>query len=345
MPFTPLRDPAPAQRSRPAAMRWPAYLGVAVLASALIAIILFGPIAFVQWRHLTLSAKDQLDAEAAVRNSIIQLLGGAVVATGLYFTARGFSLTRQGHITDRYATAVSQLGHENLDVRVGGIYALERIARDSAADRSTVIDILATFVREHTRRAYREPSSDRVGADVQAAVYVLGRRPDPTSDDHRLDFYFSGLNDADLSYGNYDRAMFYYSRLDQASFAGASLNDAGLSFCHATGAAFTRAKAVRANFVNASYTRCWFLSADLLEADFHGCDLTGSDFGRRYAERGDPPLPPARLRGANFTSATLDGTILNGVDLSTATGLTRKQFESAITDENTKPPLIWADAD
>ncbi|MGH3218423.1 MAG: hypothetical protein ACRDPY_06785 [Streptosporangiaceae bacterium] len=35
-------------------------------------------------------------------------------------------------MTDRYTKAIEQLGHDKLDVRIGGIYALERIARDSA---------------------------------------------------------------------------------------------------------------------------------------------------------------------------------------------------------------------
>src|SRR5205823_3729030 len=41
-------------------------------------------------------------------------------------------LTRQGQIADRFTKAIEQLGSQNnLDVRLGGIYALEQIARDS----------------------------------------------------------------------------------------------------------------------------------------------------------------------------------------------------------------------
>jgi len=44
---------------------------------------------------------------------------------------RTFELTEQGQVTDRYTKAIEQLGSDKLDVRIGGIYALERIARDS----------------------------------------------------------------------------------------------------------------------------------------------------------------------------------------------------------------------
>lgn len=135
--------------------------------------------------------------------------------------------------------------------------------------------------------------------------------------------------------------MFDYGRLNGASFSGARLDGADLSFCSADGAAFTNSSARGAHFVNAEYKRGWFLAADLRSNDFYGCDLSGSDFGRRYAEEGDPPFPPAILAGARFTNAKLAGTILRGVDLSTVTGLTPEQLAEAVTDRNTIPPLRW----
>jgi len=93
--------------------------------------------------------------------------------------------------------------------------------------------------------------------------------------------------------------------------------------------------------VNAKYTHGWFLAADLTDADFYGCDLTGSEFERRYAEAGDPPLPPAIVTNARFTKAILNGTNLRGVDLRTVRGLTPDQLKEAITDENTLLPEEW----
>ena len=51
-------------------------------------------------------------------------------------------LTEQGQVTDRYTKAIEQLGSDKLDVRIGGIYALERVARDSARDHPTVMEVL-----------------------------------------------------------------------------------------------------------------------------------------------------------------------------------------------------------
>lgn len=336
-------------RWRAAFVRFRSFLAViliAVVASALIWLVLVLPQRLLDSRHLNLTLKDQLDVEAGIRSTLVQLLGGAVVVFGLYFTARGFHLTREGHITDRYAKAIEHLGSSNADVRIGGIYSLARIARDSHVDAQMIIEVLTAFVREHTRTGHRKPSDAKIEADVQTAISVLATRPNIHREQQPLDFYHSGLNDANFRHGDFRKAMFYYSRLDGALFAGAKLDDAALSFCTAQSAAFTSSTARGAHFVNAKYINGWFLAADLTDCDFYGCDLTGSDFGRRYAEEGDHPLPPAVLTNARFTKAKLKGTNLRGVDLRTVRGLTPEQLKEAITDDNTLMPSRWmTDAD
>ena len=54
-------------------------------------------------------------------------------------TLRALEVTEQGQVTDRYTKAVGQLGKESSPVRVGGVYALERIGHDSSRDRTTII--------------------------------------------------------------------------------------------------------------------------------------------------------------------------------------------------------------
>lgn len=86
-------------------------------------------------------------AREAVRTQLLTLGAGIFAAGTLVYTARSFSLSRgtleatrrtvqvseQGQVTDRYAKAIEQLGSGPLDVRIGAIYSLERIARDSAS--------------------------------------------------------------------------------------------------------------------------------------------------------------------------------------------------------------------
>ena len=50
---------------------------------------------------------------------------------------RTLEVTEQGQYTDRYTKAIGQFGSKEIDMRIGGIYALERIAQDSERDHGT----------------------------------------------------------------------------------------------------------------------------------------------------------------------------------------------------------------
>jgi hypothetical protein len=153
-----------------------------------------------------------------------------------------FKLTERGHLTDRYAKAIEQLGNDNLDVRLGGIYALEQLASDSeqARDQATIIEVLSAFVRVHSAPLYQykaslpegaqpEPAEeerrkavkyvtelDRPPVDVQAAVTVLGRLPVRSE----LALGRVDLSEAWLRRANLVRATLTGARLDRATLTG-----------------------------------------------------------------------------------------------------------------------------
>jgi uncharacterized membrane protein len=97
-------------------------------------------------------AQQLQTAREAVRTQLLTLGAGVFAAGALVFTARNsifaqrtVQLTEQGQVTDRYTKAIEQLGSDKLDVRLGGIYALERVALDSPRDHLTVIEVLTIF--------------------------------------------------------------------------------------------------------------------------------------------------------------------------------------------------------
>ena len=101
------------------------------------------------------SAKGSLAAARdAARGRLLTLGAGLLAAGALLFTARNFTLSREGQVTDRYTKAIEQLGSDKLDVRIGGIYALERVARDSAKDHPTIMEVLTAFIREHSQEPW-----------------------------------------------------------------------------------------------------------------------------------------------------------------------------------------------
>jgi hypothetical protein len=143
--------------------------------------------------------KDRLTIENAARQTLAQIIGGAVLIAGLFFTTKTLDLTREGQITDRFTKAIEQLGAINqagtqkLEVRLGGIYALARIAGDSAKDHWPIMEVLTAYIRENApwppknmppQQDNPSPKGDpaaaqgqpppKLAADIQAILTVLG---------------------------------------------------------------------------------------------------------------------------------------------------------------------------
>lgn len=125
-----------------------------------IAWLLFVPVADWLARHDVGSIMGSLHETALdnARGRLLTLGAGLFAAGALWFTARNFTLSRrayqlteQGQVTDRYTRAIEQLGSQELDVRIGGIYARERVAFDSPRDHPTVMEVLCAFTRTLAR--------------------------------------------------------------------------------------------------------------------------------------------------------------------------------------------------
>ena len=159
-------------------------------------------------------------------------------------------------ITDRFAKAVEQLGNSDISVRIGGIYSLERIAKDSPRDYEAIMEILTAFVRGKSRlpkvtAKEKTPVVPPVTTDVQSVLTVIGRRK-VTQDSQtvNIDLSFSNLSRASLSEANLSGA-----RLDGANLSGARLDGANLSGARLDGANLSVARLDRANLSDARLDR------------------------------------------------------------------------------------------
>lgn len=175
-----------------------------------------------------MSPADYVKAVNDARATLLQGVVGAVLLLGAYGTWRQLThnvadsreqreIERQGQITERFGRSVELLGHETLSARLGGVYALDRIAAESTRDREAIVHVLAAHVR--TRSSWPPPDGAehpadrpieatpplRVRAmDVQAALTVLGRWG-PTEDGSRS-WPTADLSHADLRLANLEKA-------------------------------------------------------------------------------------------------------------------------------------------
>ena len=252
--------------------------------------------------------KDLITAENDARVTIAQTIGGLLVLLGLYATFRNIGIAREnlrvaeeGKLTERFSKAVELLGSDKLDVRLGGIYALERIAQDSLKDHWTVMEVLTAFVREQSRKEYRDyipslrESSSSIDvieddltlrADIQAALTVIGRR-----EWSKVERPHQELN------------------LMQAFLGKVFLFDANLR---------------NANLFKTNLQQSTLFKTDLRKAILADAILIGAD------------LNYAKLNGTNLQFA-----LLHRADLRTSTGLSWEQISKAvITDETLLPPEL-----
>lgn len=247
---------------------------------------LFVPVADWLAHHDVGSATGPLHETALnnARGRLLTLGAGLLAAAALIFTALNFNLlrhnsqqadqwqrrthelTEQGQVTDRYTKAIEQLGSDKLDVRIGGIYALERIARDSAIDHPAVMEVLSAFIREHAREEYPGPEG-LIWPDVQAALTVVGRR------DEKRD-----IREIDLS-----EARLGFAKLAGAKLAGANLSCVDFTRADLYGAILSRAFMDGADVDQAILFHAHLNEVDLVEAEnpasahFDGVtDLTGA---------------------------------------------------------------------
>ncbi len=156
------------------------------------------------------------------------------------------------------------------------------------------------------------------------------------------DFTYTDLRGSSLKEANLEKAKLIRTALSEASLQGANLTKveayrSDFSASDATNAKFINAEMQRTKFANTKLDGTDFTKAELGRADFEGATLNGSKFSLTNLSR-------ARFGGAkiggpvDFTSAFLLLTRIEGVDLSTATGLDQKQIDIACGDSKTRLP-------
>jgi Pentapeptide repeats (8 copies) len=294
------------------------------VALALVSVLLF-PRLLVDWRLKSgqqLLPAERVKAENDVSTTLLQGVGGLVLVAGAIATWRQFRLNREGQVTERFTRAIDQLGSEKLEVRLGGIYALERIARDSARDHGPIMEVLTAYIRENApaermvpARVKKGEKSLKLATDIQAVLTVLGRRT-PRRGEVPLNLAETNLQGANLGGLNLQGAILWDVNLQGAHLAETDLQGAILWDANLQGAQLDGVNLQGANLGG----------ANLQGANLKGINLRGANV--RGANLQDAYLTRLNLQGADLRGANLEGTI----------SLTPGQFASARTDETTKLP-------
>ena len=296
---------------------WFAVIGILLVLIVVIRVPQLQAALYIDLGRATLSEYPGLVNEN--RKTLLQVIGGLVVLVGLYLTHRRIRVTEDGQVTDRFTKAIEQLGSDKISIRLGGIYALERIAKDSRKDHWTVIEVLSAFVREgppiHNREGI-ELSEAGVGisTDIQAALTVVDRRK------HQQDPENTPINysTANLQGSNLEGAFLREANLNQAHLSRANLQGANLQGAILQGANLQGANLQGANLEGTNLQGAILQGANLLWAKLQGANLSRADLQGAILQGAN--LQGANLQGAKLYEANLQGTILEDAQIPTASG-------------------------
>ena len=267
--------------------------------AAIVAVLVIGSL--LSWRFWDDLADDKESLSTTVRN--IGLLIGGVVAILLavwrsIVAERQADTAQQGLLNERYQRGAEMIGSDVLSVRLGGIYALSRLAEEFPEQyHIQIMELLCSFVRHPTndpRIEYdRESDGDqdeqvrRNRADVEGVMIAIGSRSlAGISLEHGSAGFKLYLRDANLANLQVQCAMLSGAWLTNANLSGAELPHADLS-------------SARLRIANMSDAK--FRNADLSKAILRGANLSGADLSDADVHSPDNKAP---VRG--LTQAQLD---------------------------------------
>lgn len=227
--------------------------------------------------------------------SSLSLLATVIAGISLYLTYTNAkseqSLNNERLITERFSKSIEQLGSEKLELRLGGIYALESISKNSPKNYYLpIMEIFTAFVRERSNYYWNEKGksttlSDKeklvfaFPEDIQAVLKVFRRRTSSSSNGEQIIFDMSGVNlpAANLSEINFEGALFYTANLEQAYLEKANLQKTRLIKANLQDAVLKEAnlRSSDLSFANLQKT-------NLSKANFQGADLEKTDFRNAY---------------------------------------------------------------
>ena len=249
---------------------------------------------------------------------------------------RQAALAEQGHITERIIKATELLGATRseelngrvetvpaVEIRLGAIFALERVAKDSDADRSTILETFAAYLRENLRQ---QRKASRASGDAQSPAALGGGNAGQAA----APFDDAPLDGSNVSGGGHGRlepredvlaVLLVLNRLIEGGdedapdldWSAVALADLDLrSLFMREGRLAPRWRMQKSDLRRTDLRGARLEGADLRQSKLLGADLRGASLQGALLRHGD--FGGARLSHASFTRADLAEADLTGVE-------------------------------
>jgi uncharacterized protein YjbI with pentapeptide repeats len=315
-----LPDPGGPERIRNRLLAW-AIVGLNIV----IVIVLFGPTLLVSSQVVPDNA-TRLRLQNDIRGTLLQAAAGIFFLSTAFFTyqqirlaQRQLDLSREGHATELYFKAIEQLGSDKTEVRVAGIYTLDRMRRQAIGGTREIVPVVTAFIRQHAFLKNRDlltstnkwtPPLSSSHPDVQVALNLLSHlRPQPEW--HEITDHIA--KEMELEFVKYDRLV-----LQALDLRRADLRNGDFHLCDFQQSLLTNTNLASANLMGTNFSGAKLSSAELSLANLGQCFCLATNFeGARlvYTNLTMAFLSGASLRGADLTDARFSGAYLGSLVL------------------------------
>lgn len=321
-----------------------------VLVWIIFVIVVGEHLAIKNWNWLAGSESGGESGGAIIRNlalTFVAVIGLPFVFWRSWVAERQAETAQRGLLNERYQKGAEMLGSTDLTVRLGGIYALERLAAEHPRIYHVqVIKLLCMFVRDQTEAKEKIPalgsetwgdgeSTNQIAKprfDIDAVLETIGARSQKQKGLEAKAKFGPNLDGADLR-----KQSFWGGDFSGLRFMSVNLSRTFLIRTKFSGASFYNADLSRVVLAYADLSRASLEDTNLSSAYLIGADFSGANL--KNADLSDAALSRAILEGADITGANISGTKFSSND-APAIGLTQKQIDSATVKSAEAPPII-----
>ena len=253
--------------------------------------------------------------------TLSQALFGTAIAFGIYVAYRRVLASDNANEQQVFNEATAKLGDGSASVRLGGIYALDKLAGSNKDYLTRIAEILCAHLRETTQqKSYQAKYKDKPSNEIQSLVKVLSKLNEELSVANsrkeknenigflRLDLSASYLVGTDLGNACLKYVNLMGTNLQMASLDGAQMRMALLSRTQMQGAILWRAQMQMATLNHAQMQM-----VPLFDVQMQGASLEGAQMQGAYLEGAQ--MQEASLEGAQMQEARLWRAQMQGADL------------------------------
>ncbi len=284
-------------------------IGVTIILITIFIVLFFNSIS-----EFFFGDQDNINSKGELLKVVIQSIGGTVVLIGAIYSlniakasSENNKLIEKGNIAERFCNAISMLDSNKSGTCLGGIYALNEIAKDNSEYRQQVFNILVEFVNTNTKNLSRWeslPKEERLKAkpaiEIETIIRLLFDKKKSIYKGNKATFrdtklYGGEFNDCNFSFCTFRDVEFQNSWLQGALFIKCEIYNTDFTFSDLQVAYFTDSIIMN----NTSFKCC-----GLINTRINGCFLQEIDFSCSNIS-------------ANFVGTSMNHCVLDGVRIVT----------------------------